>query len=157
MDEQKQANKESPAQTKTAEQTTTPATGEGKMSIGNLNEEVPVKKVMIDDTHKYTNVVAKDYKGPGGAHHHYIIHDKKGQVLGSLDFQDGPIKEAGVNGVMDENLLAILIDRLKGFQSGVYQCAENAVALSKCSSALVMLKERTKKREASGKEGTHKV
>lgn len=117
----------------------------------------PAKKVMVDDTHKYTTVTADEYKGVGHAHHCYTINDKKGQVLGTLSFQDGPIKEAGINGVMDENLLAILIDRLKGFQSGPYQCAENAVALSKCQSALVMLKERTKKREAAGKEGTHKI
>lgn len=121
------------------------------------NTATPVKKVMVDDTHKYTTVTADAYIGPGGAHHRYIINDKKSQVLGTINFQDGAIKESGVNGVMDENLLSILIDRLKGFQSGPYQCAENAVALSKCQSALVMLKDRTKKREVVGKEGTLKI
>lgn len=118
---------------------------------------VEVKKVMVDDTHKYTNVVADGYIGPGNAHHRYTIQDKKGEVLGTLSFQDGPIKESGINGVMDENLIAIVIDRMKGFQSGKFQCYENGVTLSKLQSALVMLKERTKKREAAGKEGTHKV
>ncbi len=117
----------------------------------------PAKKVMVDDTHKYTTVTADAYIGPGNAHHRYTINDKKAQVLGFLTFQDGPIKEAGINGVMDENLLAILIDRLTGFQSGKYACQENATALSKCKSALVMLKARTIRREKEGKEGTHKI
>lgn len=103
--------------------------------------------IMIDNSHKLTNVCSTHYKTIGGAHNHYVIKSKTGTVLGSLKFQDGEPKETGVNGIMNEDLLAVLIDRLKGFQSGPFSCKENEVALSKVQSALVMLKDRTKKLE----------
>lgn len=38
-------------------------------------------------------------------------------------FQNGPIKEVGVNGYTHEALLAILIDRMEHFQAGPYAIA----------------------------------
>jgi len=113
---------------------------------------------VVDDSHKYTNVLTDEYVGPGGAHHHYLIlkKDSKHAFL-EVRFQDGPIKESGVNGVMDENLLAIVIDRLKGFQSGPYASDFNQKAMAQCTAALATLKERTAEREARGVEGTHAV
>lgn len=73
----------------------------------------------------------------------------------AIHFQRGPIKEVGVNGVTNEVLLAVLIDRLKGFQSGSFACHENALALASVEFALTVLKERTKKRMARGVEGTN--
>lgn len=118
---------------------------------------------IVDDSHKYTDVFKDDYVGPGNSAHHYLIEPK--QLVGELRknafaeiiFQDGPIKESGVNGVMDENLIAIVIDRLRGFQSGDYKCRENAIALTKLEESLMWLKERTRGREVRGVEGTHKV
>lgn len=72
-------------------------------------------------------------------------------------FQNGPIKEFGVNGVTQESLLAIIIDRLKSFQSGPFACEANAFALSHCKSALHELQKRTRARIARGIEGTHTV
>lgn len=71
-------------------------------------------------------------------------------------FQNGPINEVGVNGVTHEALLAILADRLRGFQSGRYACPENAEALSHIEAAQSVLKSRTAARMARGVEGTHK-
>ena len=114
--------------------------------------------------HKYTDVVATDEPVvPGMAHHKYQIKTKgspEGEVphaLGEISFQNGPIKEAGVCGVMDENLLAILIDRLQGFQSGPYKSRENAIALTHLEEAMLWLNHRTAQREARGVEGTHTV
>src|SRR5690242_14276853 len=42
-------------------------------------------------------------------------------------FQNGPIKENGVNGITQEALLAIVIDRLRSFQAGQFSCRENAI------------------------------
>jgi hypothetical protein len=70
-------------------------------------------------------------------------------------FQNGPIKEVGVNGVTGEALLAIVIDRLRSFQAGPYACEDNAVALAHCEKALYALQGRTRKRIARGVEGTH--
>ncbi len=113
--------------------------------------------VMIDDTHKYTNVRSDNYVGPGNAHHHYLIENKDGSPFLGLRFQDGPIKEAGVNGIMDENLIAVVIDRLKGFQSGPYHSEYNQEALDHFQAGLDCLRERTRKREERGVEGTHQV
>ena len=80
----------------------------------------------------------------GPAHHATIL------------FQNGPIAEGGVgvNGVTHEALLAILIDRLEGFQAGRYACAENHDALSALKDAMQRLQSRTKARMARGVEGT---
>ena len=112
---------------------------------------------IIDSSHKYTDVTSDDYIGPGKAHHYYSIRDKEGSEFLRVMFQDGHILTAGVNGVMDENLLAIVVDRLRGFQSGPYACRENALALTKLEESLMWLRERTREREARGVEGTYSV
>lgn len=72
-----------------------------------------------------------------------------------LRFQDGPINEAGINGITNEVLLAIVIDRLEGFQRGPLACQENKVVIAKCRTALLWLQARTRERIARGPEGTH--
>lgn len=74
-----------------------------------------------------------------------------------ISFQNGPINEAGINGISNEALLAIVEDRLLGFQSGQYACRDNAVALTKVQEAMMWLQKRTRDRMARGVEGTHKV
>jgi hypothetical protein len=113
---------------------------------------------LVDGSHKYTDVFTDEYVGPGNAHHHYEIRRKEDAVvLMRLGFQDGPIGEAGVNGVMDENLIAMVIDRLRGFQTGPYSSRYNAIALTKLEESLMWLQQRTRDREARGVEGTHKI
>lgn len=72
-------------------------------------------------------------------------------------FQNGPIQEVGVNGITQEVLIAICIDRLRSFQAGPYACRENALALTKLEEAQHWLHHRTRVREARGVEGTHRV
>ena len=48
-----------------------------------------------------------------------------------ISFQDGPINEVGVNGITNEALIVLVIDRLRGFQSSPFSCRENAVMLTK--------------------------
>jgi len=117
-----------------------------------------VRKLGIG-TEKYTQVFACDEVGAGNANHKYSISTtaEPSVILGVVDFQKGPIQEAGVNGVMNEDLMAIVIDRLRGFQSGPFACRENAVALTRLEEALMWLNSRTRSREARGVEGTHKV
>ena len=73
-----------------------------------------------------------------------------------LEFQHGPVSE-GVNGITNELLLAILIDRLRGFQSGPFACEANNSALIHLMEARDALFERTKERLERGVEGTHAV
>jgi hypothetical protein len=75
----------------------------------------------------------------------------------SILFQNGPIPEKGTNGVTHEALLAILVDRMQGFQKGQYACRENAIALTHLEEALMWLQKRTRERVARGVEGTHKI
>lgn len=72
-----------------------------------------------------------------------------------ISFQNGPVKEAGYNGNSHEALLAILLDRLEGFQAGPYKCHDNEVALDHLQSARLWLHKRTMDRLARGVEGTH--
>lgn len=100
-------------------------------------------------------ISAMDNPGAGGAHHHYAV-DVNGSENGlDIYFQNGPIAEAGVNGVTQEVLLAVVIDRLRCFQAGPYACMENADALTHSVEALEALKSRTRARMARGVEGTH--
>lgn len=93
-----------------------------------------------------------DEPGAGGANHVYEIKHG-GLQLGVIKFQNGPIKEHGVNGITQEALLAICIDRLEGFQRGEFACRENALALTKMQEAMHWLHHRTRDREARGVEG----
>jgi hypothetical protein len=99
-------------------------------------------------------ITAMDAPGAGGAHHYYVV-DVDGSEIAGLDihFQNGPIAEAGVNGVTQEVLLAVVIDRLRCFQAGPFACKENAEALAHSELALDFLKSRTKARMARGVEG----
>lgn len=96
-----------------------------------------------------------DEPGSGGANHAYCIKNNLDTPLTNIGFQNGPIKEAGINGVTHEALLAILIDRMEGFQAGPYKSVENEHALKSLRDALAYLQARTKARIARGVEGTH--
>lgn len=109
-----------------------------------------------------------DEPGAGGANHAYLIHGYNGtsnpsfpkvpvRVGSSTEilFQNGPINESGVNGITHEALLAILIDRMEGFQAGPYASADNQEALDAMRTAQTALQRRTLKRMARGVEGTH--
>lgn len=124
-----------------------------------MEESLSVNRIMqpVDESHKYTTVYTEEAMGVGGAHQRYAIRDKEGKLLGHFKFQEGAIKESGINGINNENLLAIVIDRLTGFQEGSFQCRENALALTRIQEALLWLEKRTKDREKRGVEGTTKV
>lgn len=110
-----------------------------------------------------------DEPGAGGACHAYLIGHFSADSNASFRdypfhtqrnwapvlFQNGPIKELGVNGVTQEALLAIVIDRLRSFQAGPFSCRENAIALTHAETALMWLQKRTTDRLRRGVEGTH--
>ncbi len=94
-----------------------------------------------------------DEPGAGNACHEYRMRTSAGDLF-DVHFQNGPIAEAGVNGVSGEALLAIVEDRLQCFQAGPYACRENAVALTKLQESMMWLQKRTRDRVARGVEGT---
>lgn len=104
-------------------------------------------------------VIRADAPGPGGASHLYNVQvegDTQG-ISALLAFQRGPVKEAGANVLSEEALIAIIIDRLRGWQKGPYSCRENACALTHFEEGLMWLHKRTLNREARGVEGTSAV
>lgn len=100
-----------------------------------------------------------DEPGQGNACHEYQVRlwekDQEDVELANISFQNGPIAEHGVNGISNEALLAIVEDRLLGFQSGDFACRENALALTKLQEAMMWLHKRTRDRMARGVEGTN--
>lgn len=122
----------------------------------------------VNDCNSQVEIEVIDEPGSGGANHRYDIfgfHTKGNPSAGGQDdmttvpiiFQNGPIKEVGTNGVSHEQLLAIVIDRLEGFQKGPFKCRENALAITHLEEAMHWLNHRTAQRLARGVEGTHTV
>ena len=96
-----------------------------------------------------TAVAATDERGAGHANHAYKVYDNvSGDALHTVHFQKGPIQEVGVNGLQNEDLLMIVIDRLIGFQTGEFACEENEEALRLLIQATSILQLRTAKRKA---------
>lgn len=115
-------------------------------------------RVLPIGTEKYTKVVAMDEKEFNANHHYSVMSvDVEGGVIDDVHFQKGPIKEHGVNGVANEDLIAMVIDRLQSFQESEYKCRENAIAVTKLEEALMWLRKRTQDRERRGVEGTHAI
>jgi len=116
-------------------------------------------------------ITVLDKPGAGGANHVYRVdgfdlsknpgagdgqtHDAGTSV--TVYFQNGPINEAGINGLTQEVLLAIVADRLRSFQAGPFACRENALALTKIDEAMHWLQQRTLARMRRGVEGKNIV
>lgn len=114
----------------------------------------------INPTNDALDVIVMDEPGAGGANHSYSVRhvtENTSSEMMMVAFQNGPISENGVNGVTQEILLAIVIDRLRSFQNGPFSCRENALALTKCEEALHWLHSRTLDRMRRGVEGRTKA
>ncbi len=107
-------------------------------------------------TQNYTNVYCEDnwnYNAP----HNFTILGKEGNKLSEIHFQEGPIKEVGINGVNNEDLLLMVITRLEAFQNSDYRCEENQQALDSLYDAVDCLRNRTNRRISEHKEGTSEI
>lgn len=128
-------------------------------------EMVEVKHDLL--TNKYTEVWhEKDFTN--NAPHNFSVvtsekfpdEDGEGEhvkLLQQIHFQEGPIKEAGVNGVMNEDLISMIITRLEHFNQSEFRCRENSMAITKLQESLMWLRKRTMGRENREVEGTHEV
>lgn len=112
-------------------------------------------------TSKYTEVLyEEDFKY--NAPHHFVVQPVVMAVgeehfAQHIHFQEGPIKECGVNGVNNEDLIAMVICRLEHFNNSDFRCRENSMAITKLEEALLWLRKRTMGREQRGIEGTSTV
>ena len=134
--------------------------------------------IVEGDSANQLTITVVDEPGQGGAYHEYlvgvyypagsrnvplnklenIVIAESGAIKGvmcAVSFQNGPIKEFGVNGITQEVLLAIVIDRLRSFQAGQFASVYNQSALESCENALKQLQHRTRERIKRGVEGTN--
>jgi len=101
-------------------------------------------------------ITVLDAPGAGNACHEYMVTYGPGPAdMQMIGFQQGLISVAGVNGISNEALLAIVRDRLECFQAGDYACEENEEALDCVTHAMEKLAARTRGRLARGVEDTH--
>ena len=113
----------------------------------------------VNGLNEAIDIQVEDERGEGNANHVYLLvvaRHPDGSCAEALKvrFQNGPLQETKPNGISNEALLAIVEDRLLGFQSGEFACRENAVALTKIQEAMLWLQKRTRDRLARGVEGT---
>jgi hypothetical protein len=106
-----------------------------------------------NDTNRAITITADEPDQSGASHAYHIGIAQQGDTPGQL--YSLTFHKLGETGLTNEALLAILIDRVRGFQSGRFTCRENAIALTKLEEALMWLKHRTASRVARGIEGTH--
>lgn len=111
---------------------------------------------------KLNTVYAADEPGVGGANHVYFI---EGNIVERpirvtygehIQFQNGPRKDPqSAHGVLDTDLLEIVRDRLKSFQSGEFATDDNARALEHIEIALMYMNKRVEDRMARDVLGTY--
>lgn len=120
----------------------------------------------IQKREKLNDVYSVDEKGPGNAHHRYVICEHGNTnwcngnnstgVMADIQLQCGPRKESdSIHGVIDTDLLEIVRDRLKSFQAGPYSSRENACALTHIEEALMWLNRRIEDRIERNVLGTN--
>ncbi len=94
--------------------------------------------------------ISTDQPDQSGAAHAYTLEMSEG-VVATIQFQKGPRNvEGSTPGATEAAILAVLIDRLRGFQSGPYSCRENAIQLTKLEETLMWTKERAHARARRG-------
>ena len=79
----------------------------------------------------------------------------KTEAVFEIEFQKGPIKEVGINGITERDLLEILKIRMKNFQNSEFASPYNEKALKGIEMAIASLDARTRDREKRGVEGTN--
>ena len=115
----------------------------------------------IQKREKLNKVYAADELGSGGGNHEYTIYKNdenlaQTDLLCHIQFQEGPRKDKNSqHGVLDTDLLEIVRDRFKGFQTGPYSSRENACALTHIEEALMWMNRRVEDRIERNVLGTN--
>lgn len=149
--------------------TVTYAKSDKYINYGKIKEDDKMANVKTDEfdfieeikregfTQNYTKVYATQEKQFNAFHRYVVTNAKTGDIVSQIHFQEGPIKEHGVNGVSNEDLILMVVDRLESFQDSEYVCEENAEAITHLMKAIESLRARTNKRIAEGIEGTSTI
>lgn len=124
------------------------------MSLENMH---PLSTFNLSPLNQSITIYAdeRDQANGNGSHEYLIECGPEGTQ--AIRFQRGPLGENAPNGISNEALIAIVIDRLQGFNEGPFRCRENSLAITHLEDALHWLNHRTMQRSARGVEGTSKV
>ena len=133
-----------------------------------VNTQPDEVRVLTDHkTNKFNrecvNVSAIDKKSSDNANHRYEIsvwknaetsdqNDELVEVC-NLNFQNGGLKEVGANGITDQALIAVVLDRVRGFNGGQFRCRENSMIITKLEEAMLWMEKRSNDRARRGVEG----
>lgn len=111
----------------------------------------------IQRTDNLNDIYVDNVVGPGNGRHSYMIvkKDNPEKVLLEIQYQCGARKdENSVSGILDQDLLEIVRNRLQYFQKGEYATRENACALTHIEEALMWMAKRSNDRAERGVLGT---
>ena len=115
----------------------------------------------FNDQHVRVAAIDEPDENAGGACHEYLISIQQAPETvadeTTLKFQHGPVQEAGVNGITDQALIAIILDRWRAFQKSKWANRETAVSITKLEEALMWQHKRTIDRLARKVEGTNEL
>jgi hypothetical protein len=71
-----------------------------------------------------------------------------------IQFQEGPLQEAGVNGTTIEAVIEVLLERLRALNHPPLNCRENSLAITALEDAQNWLYRRTRNRIEQEVEGS---
>ena len=120
--------------------------------------EIREKLSTIQKRENLNEVLRLGEEGPGAAYHTYLVNfvgtnEEDGGVM--VEFQRGPRKDPDSrHGVLDNDLLEIVRDRLKAFQNGPMATRENEIALQHIETALLWMAKRADDRAERNVLGT---
>lgn len=114
--------------------------------------EIQTHRVEEDGYSNRIVIKAIGERGAGGANMGYVIYsenpvgmENQGMNTCYLSFQNGDPKEQ-INGLSNESLLAVVLDRLKGFQKGEFNSPETETAITHIEKTLESMHQRTRDR-----------
>ncbi|MFA5378121.1 MAG: hypothetical protein WC455_20380 [Dehalococcoidia bacterium] len=100
---------------------------------------------VLSQGHKY---IAQNYDNPDNGQPIQFIEKRRS----AFDEDNAPMETVN-DGTTNEEILAILIDRMQVLQAKV-ACRENAIVITKLEESLMWLKKRSYERTARAVEGT---
>ncbi|HET8686023.1 MAG TPA: hypothetical protein VFM18_05085 [Methanosarcina sp.] len=107
-------------------------------------------RIHTDHNGVYVNAIHQLGDGTDVKGHNYQV--VAGPTVTYINFQNGGVADKGVNGLTNEALIAILIDRMYHLNSK-FPCRENDRAIQHLEEALVNLEVRSARRIVRGVEG----
>ena len=111
----------------------------------------------IQKRNKLNSVFALDNPEHGANYKYEIASIGTPDIDMVIQFQKGARKDpSAIPGVIDTDLLEIVRDRLKAFQSGEFACKENEMALMYVEEALLWMNKRVEDRAEREVLGTYK-